>query len=436
MLDFTKNIKLEPAWQKIYLVGRILVYIIFIFSAIFFLNRTLFPSLDFSINLNGQRVKENPLGYENTSSDESLFSAYTKENFSIIDFQIITKKNQSDLSQKQIAIRKTYSAFSYPEDESPASFPNGSLLKNSKNFFLVSDGKIRKFAGAKIISALGYTEENFQDATTEEIEYSEKGEDIISAEKYPSDSLFLIDNTYYKLSSDILHPFVSEKAFLSYFEKSQALTKDEEFLKKYTVNQDNPIGFANGTLLSFDIGVFLVIDEKVVPFNNPETFLALGYNWEDIIPANEEEIGLYQRDKVFSISRPHPSGTVFFAQDSNKYYLIFGQSKKEIRGENILKIYSKRKPIIAQEKSLEFQTACALQKKLWPFNSYGCKSFIENLGQAPGKDYQFKIQSSPDLEISATRAVFSKKINWLNLRDTLSIIKQRFLTNYGYGTTN
>jgi hypothetical protein len=218
-------------------------------------------------------------------------------------------------------------------------------LKNNNNFFLVSAGKLRKFSSTKILDSLGYLKENFQEVTTEELGYNQKGDDLADSQNYPDDSLFLIEDSYYKLLAGVLQPFVSEKAYLSYYEKNQALPKDVSFLQNYSVNQDNPLEFANGTLLAFDIGAFLVAEGKVMPFNNPETFLALGYNWDDIISATEEEIGLYQRDKVFSIDRPHPDGTVFFSQDTKKYYVISGQNKIEIKGENILKIYLKRKPI-------------------------------------------------------------------------------------------
>ena len=295
---------------------------------------------------------------------------------------------------------------------------------------------MRKFSSRKIFESLGYLENNFQEATNEEIGSMEKGEEIIETQNYPDNSLFLINDTYYEFFNNTLRPFASEKTFLSHCEKNQAIIKDEEILGKYPVDQDNPIGFANGTLLSFDIGVFLVEDGKVIPFNNPETFLALGYNWDDIIPANEEEIGLYQRDKVFSISRPHPSGTVFFDQDNGQYYLISGKNKQEIQGENIKRIYLKRKPILANGKSLDFNFSCALEKKLWPFNSYGCQLPVVDLAKIAGKDYQFKINPSSNLDISQVNIIFSREINWLNMRDILSDIKQRLFDAYGYETIN
>ncbi|MFZ2976098.1 MAG: hypothetical protein WA055_05735 [Candidatus Moraniibacteriota bacterium] len=436
MFNPTKNIALEPTWQKIYYVGRILVFICFFLIILYFTKNTFFPSEKFALNFNNQKIEESLLGFEDASSSEKIFSAYSKDNFSFANFKITAQKNQPDLTNEEVLLRKTYSAFAYPLSDQLAIFPDRTLLQNNNDFFLVSNGKMRKFSSLKILEALGYSQDNFQKITDEEISYMEKGEEITETENYPDNSLFLIDGTYFELLTGVLRPFVSERAFLSYCEKNQALLKDNNFLKKYSVDQDHPIGFSNGTLLSFDIGVFLVEEGKVVPFNNPETFLALGYNWDDIIPANEEEIGLYQRDKVFSISRPHPSGTIFQDQDSGKYYLILGKEKKEIRGENIQRIYLKRKPVLANEKSLDFNISCKLEKKLWPLNSYGCQMPTATLEKITGKDYQFKLATDSSVDISKVNIIFSREINWLNMRDIFSDIKQRLLGSYGYGEEN
>ncbi len=435
MFNPTKNIVLEPSWKKIYLIARILVFICFLLTILYFAKNTFFPQEELTFDFKNPKSSKNELGYENISPDEKIIDMYSRKKISTIEFEITTENNHPDLLNDTVELRRTFIAFSYPTSSQPAIFLDGMLIKNSGNFFLISSEKTRRFSSPKVLETLGYSQDNFQEASNEEIGYIEKGDDIVETENYPENTLFVINENYYKLIANSLRPFVSEKAFLSSFEKNQALIKDESFLQKYSVDYDNPLGFSNGTLLSFDIGVFLVEEGKVVPFNNPETFLALGYNWDDIIPANEEEIGLYQRDKVFSISRPHPSGTIFFTQDTNKYYLISGQNKKEIAGENILKTYLKRKPILVKEDDIKFSNACYLKKHLWPFNSYGCKILTTDLIDNFGKDYQFKINSPSISDISAANIITYQEINWPNMRDVLSDIKQRLLGNYGYGET-
>jgi len=191
---------------------------------------------------------------------------------------------------------------------------------------------------------------------------------------------------------------------------------------------------ANGTLLSFNNSVFAVVDGKVMPFDNPFTFLSLGYSWDDVAPATEDEIGLYQRDKLFTIDRPHPNGTIFHARDTGKYYLVNNGQKQEILKDDILKANLKNHPIAVDEKSLDFDLNCELKKNLWPFNSYSCSIPVENLAQFLGNDYQVSIDGVDVKNINQVDLTFSRNANWSNMRDTLSDIKHKALVNYGFAT--
>lgn len=189
--------------------------------------------------------------------------------------------------------------------------------------------------------------------------------------------------------------------------------------------------FANGTLLSFANAVFIVVDGKVMPFNNPLTFLSFGYQWNDVIPATEAEAGLYQRDKLFTVDQPHPDGTVFLTRDSHKYFLVQNKQKLEISNPDVLKPYLKNSPIAVDEKSLDFDFSCQLKKDLWPLNSFSCALPTEALAQFLGNDYQFKVTSMDTAGVSRISANFTRSVNLDNMRNTLSDLKQRILLRYG-----
>ena len=431
--DLTKNVSLDAPWQKRYFFARLILGVLFILAGIYFLFRIFFPIQDYFINLSNLNAKENTLGADITQADKITFNSYSPEKFSDTKIRVSSNKESGDASGNIVMIRKTYAAFVYPLASSPASFPEGSLEKNSGQYYIVSEGKLRRFQSPAIVVALGYQKDAFKEATAEELRFNERGSDIADVKSFSDGTLFLIDGIYYQMKNQVLNPFVSEKAYLSRYEKNQALEKGKEFLKNYASSKD-AIGFADGTLLSFDIGVFVVVSGKVVPFNNPLTFLAFGYNWDDIVPANEEEIGLYGRDKLFSSDRPHPDGTVFFAEDSGKYYLINSEQKYEIKGAEILRKYLKKNPIIVQEKSLDFQNYCQLKKSWWPFNSCQCSTSIKNLAEFFGNNYQFEMRKSPEISQAQISVNLFRSLNWENMRDILSEIKRKFLVNYGYAT--
>jgi hypothetical protein len=209
------------------------------------------------------------------------------------------------------------------------------------------------------------------------------------------------------------------------------INKNVDFLQNYSIS-DKDLGFASATLLSFDSGVFIVVGDKVMPFSDPQAFLSFGYRWEDILPATEAEIGLYTRDKAFSAQMSHPDGTVFYANDSEKYYLIEGAYKSEIKGATILAKYLKKNLITAEEKSLQFQGACHPSKSRWSFfsNIYDCIIPIEKLAPFDGKTYQFLISGATKEKLSNEKVTFTQRINKNNVLNVLGNLRYKIWATY------
>lgn len=320
--DLTKNVRLEPVWQKRYAFARWLLWLIFLLVIVYLGLIIFLPSENFSLQFPGKNAKAGKINNITVSNNPLLIESFSKENFSTAKISLVSAAPGANLAGQAIAVRKTYKAFAYPTADQPVSSP-------------------------------------------------------------------------------------------------------------YQPSSETP-GFADGTLLSFDISVFAVVQGKIMPFNNPDTFLSFGYDWSSVIPATEEEIGLYSRDKLFTIDRPHPDGTVFKTIENGKYYLVKDGQKWPIEDPEILKSYLRGQPILASEKSLEFQNSCKLKKDIWPLNSFSCEISIENLRESIGNDYQFFIDSPANNTLDKVSILFSRSFTWPNMRDTLSDIKRRFLINFGY----
>lgn len=430
-IDLTKNIKLEPIWQRRYLIARFLVWTLLIFVVVYLGGVIFFPSQTFSIQFLGPNFKIKRINNINFSDNPLSFEAFSKENFSGAKINISLAKKDTELINQEIKVRKSYKAFAYPISEHPIGFQSGELSKSEDDYYIVSDNKLRHFISWQVAQSLGYNKESFIQVAPEELDYNEKGADVTDTKSYPNDALFNIDGKYYQLKDKSLHPFISEKAFKSFFETRHAIKKNADFLSLYPVSQDI-IGFSDGTLLSFDISVFIVSNGKVMPFNNPTTFLSFGYVWDDVVPVSEEDIGLYSRDKLFTIDSPHPDGTVFKTIENNNYYLVENGKKWPIQGKNILKSYLKKSPILTNEESLNFYNFCKLKLAIWPLNTISCSASVKNIAKYIGNDYQFKTALPSKNNIKSINIKFTRDINWLNMRDTLSDIKRRFLINYGY----
>lgn len=320
MFDLTKEVQLNPLWQKRYSRLRGLLLLSFLIAGFLFVFHIILPTQDLSLSLTEPVNRNNNLIFDGKTDDVNLFSAYSAENFSTATFQIILDKKSPALQGQKIYVRKTYKAFADP---------TGSFLND-----------------------------------------------------FP------------------------------------------------TTADSGGSDFSNGTLLSFGNSIFAVVDGRVLPFDNPFTFLSLGYSWDSVIPVTSDEIGSYQRDKLFTINRPHPNGTIFLTRDSQKYFLIKNGQKLEIPDPKILGPKSPA-PIAVDEKSLDFNLYCELSKNLWPLRTYSCSVPIESLAKFLGNDYQFQVANVDPKTIRQVNLIFSRSLSWSNIRDTLSDIKHKALVNYG-----
>lgn len=445
MFDLTKEIKLEPKWQKVYQRLRILVCAALIFGFLYLGYLSLFLSARFLFsfaapssknNLNDPRNSQNAIikNGEIKKGEGLVFDAFlsaSEGNFSEVEININLGKNSPLIQNGNITIMKSYQSFFYPLGE-PTGFKDGDLVKNKENYYLVSQGKLRRFANAQVMKNLGFGPDNFEEAGEKELEYNPPGENISDAQNYPDDTLIKIGDNYYQFKDKKLYAFISPNAYLSRHSGRQTIKKDNNFLEKYEIAEDK-LGFASGALLSYGQSVFIVSGNEILPINSPAAFESRGFYWDDIIPASSEEIGIYEKGKLFTADRPDPNGTVFTDRESGKYYLVRDSVKREIIGSPVIKSYFKKNPILVDEKGLLKENGCQMKEKFSLFGkSYSCVIAIENLSQIPGNDYRFESVFSPDIKIKELKVVFCKTIDWNNLRSVLAEIKTRIISHY-YG---
>ncbi len=333
MLDFTKEIKLEPKWQKRYQRLRVLAYAAFIFGFLYLGYLSFFPPARF------------------------LYS-----------FAALSSKNN----------------LSNPRD-----------LQNT----VIKNGEIKKEEGLVFDAFLSASEGNFSKIKVD-IKLDKKSSPIQKGE------------------------ILLAKSYQSFFYPLGDPVKDKV--------EDKP-GFAGGTLLSYGGSVFIVSGNEILPINSPAAFESRGFYWEDVIPVSGEEIGIYEKGKLFTADKPDPNGTIFSDKESGKYYLIQNGAKRELVGPDVIKSYLNKNPVLVDEEGLLKENGCQWKEKFSLFGkSYRCFIAIENLSQIPGNDYRFEAVFSPDIKIKEAKVVFQKTINWNNPRSSLADIKQRIISRY-YG---
>lgn len=378
-------------------------------------------------NENGILIKDGkfPAGQKN------YFDASLVGSFSEIRISFTPNKLSQNPENDRISLRKSYRAFLYPEG-TPIGFKNGTLVKNNNNFYLVSDDKLRKFHNKTVLISLGFSENAFMAVNDSDLKYNAPGENIIDTKKYPANSLFKIGESYYLLNDqNILERFVSTGAFRSQYDENLAIVKNADFLENYQI-AENPIGFADGSLISYGTSAFIASKNKIYPIGDPEIFLNQGYDWKDIIPVSGDEFSLYEKEKLFTLTSVHPNGTVFFTPDSGEWYKIEDKQKHLLPSEKIALSWLKKKPIAVSVKSLETLGSCNLKKEFW--GNYSCIIPLNDKEDTAGKYYEFSFVTKKDLRVDNLNLLYEKNMTMQNLKLSLRSMILKIKARYGIQT--
>lgn len=250
---------------------------------------------------------------------------------------------------------------------------------------------------------------------------------------FPTEDLYKIDSTYYALRNNILIPFVGRDAFHSRYPDHFAKTETQDFLLRYSVSK-NFIGFRPGSLLSFADGVFIVTSETTIrPVGSAEIFLALGYSFENVLPVNSEDIGMYERGRILLLGAQHPDGTLFRDRDTTTVFLIDQGTKRPIIDQTYRDfLIAKQTPIEASQSASQQTVSCKLTSSLFP-RAFSCDVPLGILTDTPGSDYELTL-SDPDKEVNirTLNLELHTEKSKANAFTLLATLKNRILTRFGY----
>ncbi len=441
MINLTKKVILQKKWKKIYLASRALLYVIFLLTALFMIYQILFPeiSLTYSFsNVNSLKntlfstrtTSQNPAKNGSVSNSDTLFfNANPLGNFEDAKLSFILNKTSAIPEKALVKVRKSYSAFFYPQ-AAPIGFANGSLLSVNGVYYIVSGGKTRQFVSGSALDQLGYSRSSFLRISKDDLKLNPAGENILNADAYPDDTLIVIGNQYYQFENQQLIPFLSEKAFLSKYQPTQAIPKNEDFLKGRNISESF-VGFADGTLASSDQSVFILSKGNSYPIADSATFVAMGLDWNNVLPLTPTEINAYKRQKQFTVNQPHPDGTIFYDENKNEYFLIDNGLKHPIENQLIINnTHAKTAAILVNSASLEQAVSCSPTKAPLTFRTFACQFNLSNISGLLGNDYQFEATFGNNIKLESIDVVFYTKLNQPNVLKSLSIIKSRLQNNY------
>ncbi|MBI2439273.1 MAG: hypothetical protein HYV45_01575 [Candidatus Moranbacteria bacterium] len=379
------SVVIAPHWQSTYRFARILLYIVTSIIIVAFSLRVLFPTLTFSFDFRAPDSSKNNLLHPRSPEHVTRKNGQLEKNGTLIaDVGVVGNFSTALISfslEKKSAI---------PDSDNPF---NVSLYRSYRGFFLPHGMSIQSF---------------------------------------PKEILYYSDTAYYALRDNTLYPFISENAYLSRYPKHFATEVSPSFLASYPRSEEW-IGFRVGSLVSFADGVFVIVSEtEMRPIGSADIFLALGYDFKNVIPSSEEEIGIYKRGKIFLLGDIHPDGTLFFDQETKTYFLVDHNTKRSLIDTTYRDfLLSKQSPINASSRMSTVATTCLPTRSFFG-RSFSCHASLEALRDAPGNDFEIHItNTSSALDINTLSLSFVTNKNKENMLFVLSQIKERLLARFG-----
>lgn len=187
------------------------------------------------------------------------------------------------------------------EEGAPIKFHNYAIIMSPDGkLYLLVDEKKRLFSSNETFKKLGFSVEEIQNASWQDINSYLDGKEITVASAYPTGALLQNKKTggVYFVIEETKAPIL-DKIFLSTkFKGKSIIPVSEEELNLYqTVS---PVVFDNGELLkaSNSPAVYLIENGQRRAFLSGKVFEDLGYQWKSIITVPERVIILYPEGEI------------------------------------------------------------------------------------------------------------------------------------------
>lgn len=432
---------LPPTWNRLFWTGRILLWLLFfLFGAKVFFSFA-FPSATFPFDFRNPGAAKNTLMNPRTDigdprgngrvkqSEALLFDASPFGFFSTGTIAIQRENNAPSTEGSTVTVRKSQKAFFLPEGR-PAPFPANSLVKSDGRFFLIADDETRRaFANEESVRNLGYDPNAFLPATENDLSSNPEGTPI-EQNTLPNGALIVSNGNFFDLQNSSLIPFSSREAFLATFPESWALPRENDFVQNLPL-AERVTGFPSSSLLAFADGVFLMDGSTPRAIGSVDIFTALGYDWNDVLPASDEDVSLSQKGKIIDFGMLHPDGTVLLDTDTDQYFLILHGEKRPIRSTAIRDAWLRhRHPIMVSSRSLSATASCTLGKESWVSKTSLCTFPLGIFEGLPGNSYEFSLTTPHGTDIRSASVTFGSAITKDTLFFSLSRLKQRILSRY------
>jgi len=190
----------------------------------------------------------------------------------------------------------------YPSGE-PVKFPNYSLVQApNKGVYLLVDDIKRPIISEKIFREIGFNFEEVVKADWSDLALYQDGLPISTP--YPIGTLLKNKKTgeLYFVKDNFKQLILTEKIKEINYPYLKIIEVDPEKLDGFVLAE--PVKFQDGTLIKSENSptIYLISGGKRHPIADPETFIALGYRWGEVINVSENVLDLHPLDEPIALA--------------------------------------------------------------------------------------------------------------------------------------
>lgn len=182
---------------------------------------------------------------------------------------------------------------SFPTGENQY-YPDGLLISSDTSVFLMQNNQRLPIGSAEIFESYGLNWNQVRRATDYELSIIAEGPMFGRLKNYSENSILKAygSSTLYIVKNNELRHILSPDIFNSYgYNWQDILQLQPRVIDNYP--KGGPIGFNNGSLIADRTSVYLIEDGKRRPIGSDKIFLALGYRWENVRSASDDQIALH-----------------------------------------------------------------------------------------------------------------------------------------------
>lgn len=210
---------------------------------------------------------------------------------------------------------------------------------------------------------------------------------VTSAEKgAPGDNIIVKKGyaaSFYPINPSLTAPHYAIKTYKGRYylisEKEKKLIPTQNILRTYQASQSvSPMtdeeysslalshdlaGFMDGTLIQYKESIFVISEGEKYVITSPQAFDLLGYNWKNVVIAEEGEARIHPNgDFPLILNSKHPDGTILMREEPLAYYLVHRGERIQLTPDRYMAEYRTITPVKIARENTAIEKICALNE--------------------------------------------------------------------------